>query len=395
MSSIITVSQLNRYISFKMKEDSNLRFKLVRGEISNFTNHAKTGHFYFTLKDRESSIKAIMFSSFAARLNFIPQNGMSVIVSASVQVFERDGIYQLYVTDMQPDGIGALYLAFEQLKEKLSAEGIFDEEHKKPLPLYPSKIGIVTSPDGAALQDILNILSRRYPIAEAAIFPALVQGENAPDSICRALDLADRSNCDIIIVGRGGGSLEDLMCFNSEQVARKLYSCRTPVISAVGHETDVTIADFAADLRAPTPSAAAELAVPEISMLYKELNLQCDRISKAFFDCIKAKTDILILKENELNKISPANKLSIYKIKTESSEEQLKKAVKNLLLKKEAVLNEKILLLDSLSPLKTMSRGYSLVYSNGRLVSSVKQVKNGDELCVHFSDGEINAVAKE
>lgn len=395
MSSIITVSQLNRYISFKMKEDSNLRFKLVRGEISNFTNHAKTGHFYFTLKDRESSIKAIMFSSFAARLNFIPQNGMSVIVSASVQVFERDGIYQLYVTDMQPDGIGALYLAFEQLKEKLSAEGIFDEEHKKPLPLYPSKIGIVTSPDGAALQDILNILSRRYPIAEAAIFPALVQGENAPDSICRALDLADRSNCDIIIVGRGGGSLEDLMCFNSEQVARKLYSCRTPVISAVGHETDVTIADFAADLRAPTPSAAAELAVPEIGVLYKELNVCCDRLSKAFLDGLNWKNNILSAKENELNRLSPINKLSVYKVKIDSREDELKKAMKNLLLKKSAALNEKILLLDSLSPLKTMSRGYSLVYSNGRLVSSVKQVKNGDELCVHFSDGEINAVAKE
>ncbi len=395
MSSIITVSQLNRYISFKMKEDSNLRFKLVRGEISNFTNHAKTGHFYFTLKDRESSIKAIMFSSFAARLNFIPQNGMSVIVSASVQVFERDGIYQLYVTDMQPDGIGALYLAFEQLKEKLSAEGIFDEEHKKPLPLYPSKIGIVTSPDGAALQDILNILSRRYPIAEAAIFPALVQGENAPDSICRALDLADSSNCDIIIVGRGGGSLEDLMCFNSEQVARKLYSCRTPVISAVGHETDVTIADFAADLRAPTPSAAAELAVPEIGVLYKELNVCCDRLSKAFLDGLNWKNNILSAKENELNRLSPINKLSVYKVKIDSREDELKKAMKNLLLKKSAALNEKILLLDSLSPLKTMSRGYSLVYSNGRLVSSVKQVKNGDELCVHFSDGEINAVAKE
>lgn len=395
MSSIITVSQLNRYISFKMKEDSNLRFKLVRGEISNFTNHAKTGHFYFTLKDRESSIKAIMFSSFAARLNFIPQNGMSVIVSASVQVFERDGIYQLYVTDMQPDGIGALYLAFEQLKEKLSAEGIFDEEHKKPLPLYPSKIGIVTSPDGAALQDILNILSRRYPIAEAAIFPALVQGENAPDSICRALDLADRSNCDIIIVGRGGGSLEDLMCFNSEQVARKLYSCRTPVISAVGHETDVTIADFAADLRAPTPSAAAELAVPEIGVLYKELNVCCDRLSKAFLDGLNWKNNILSAKENELNRLSPINKLSVYKVKIDSREDELKKAMKNLLLKKSAALNEKILLLDSLSPLKTMSRGYSLVYNKGRLVSSVKQVKSGDELCVHLSDGEINALVKE
>jgi exodeoxyribonuclease VII large subunit len=395
MSSIITVSQLNRYISFKMKEDSNLRLKLVRGEISNFTNHAKTGHLYFTLKDRESSIKAIMFSSFAARLNFIPQNGMSVIVSASIQVFERDGIYQLYVTDMQPDGIGALYLAFEQLKEKLSAEGIFDEEHKKPLPLYPSKIGIVTSPDGAALQDILNILSRRYPIAEAVVFSSLVQGENAPDSICRALDFADSSNCDIIIVGRGGGSLEDLMCFNSEQVARKIYSCKTPVISAVGHETDVTIADFAADLRAPTPSAAAELAVPEISMLYKELDFCCDRLSKSFSDCLKKKAAMLSAKGNELNRLSPINKLSAYKVKTESRENELKKAMKNLMLKKASELNEKIRLLDSLSPLKIMSRGYSLVYNNDSLVFSVKQIKIDDELCIKLSDGEINALVKE
>ncbi len=246
MSAVLTVSQLNRYVAFKLKEDKNLHRKLIRGEISNFTNHAKSGHFYFTLKDCESSVKAVMFRDMASRLPFMPKSGMKVIVSADVRVYERDGVYQLYVTDMQPDGAGALYLALEQLKERLALEGVFDESRKKTLPAMPKKIGIVTSTDAAALQDMLNILARRYPIAEVTVFPAAVQGENAPDSICKAVGYADKRGMDLLICGRGGGSFEDLSAFNTEAVARCIQGCSTPVISAVGHETDFTVADMAA-----------------------------------------------------------------------------------------------------------------------------------------------------
>ena len=259
MSSILTVSQINRYIASMIKGEKRLHGILASGEISNFTCHNKTGHLYFTLKDNETSIKAVMFSSMASQLKFAPKSGMNVIVAADVRVYERDGVYQLYVTDMQPDGLGAMYLAFEQLKERLSAEGIFSMEHKKSIPQMPNRIGIVTSLDAAALQDMLKILSRRYPVAEVTIFPALVQGANAPESICRAIMRADRSNPDLIICGRGGGSPEDLAAFNSEAVARSIYACNTPIISAVGHETDTSIADYAADLRAATPSAAASM----------------------------------------------------------------------------------------------------------------------------------------
>lgn len=233
MSSILTVSQLNRYMSFKIKEDTKLRGLLVKGEISGFTHHMRTGHFYFTLKDGTSSIKAVMFSSYAASLKFMPQSGMNVIVMGSLQVFERDGVYQLYVTDIQPDGIGAQYLAFEQLKEKLAAEGLFEPVYKKPLPKFPKRVGIVTAKGGAALRDILNILGRRYPFCEAVIFPCVVQGEYAVDSICEALEFADSSGCDVIICGRGGGSPEDLFAFNSEKIARTVFAMKTPVISAV------------------------------------------------------------------------------------------------------------------------------------------------------------------
>lgn len=392
MSSILTVSQLNRYISFRMKEDKNLRSILIKGEISNFTNHTKTGHLYFTLKDNECSVKAIMFNSMASRLRFTPSSGMNVIISANVQVFERDGIYQLYVNDMQPDGIGALYLAFEQLREKLSEEGLFDEAIKKPLPPFPQKIGIVTSPDAAALQDMLNIISRRYPIAEVVIFPCLVQGENAPSSICTALKKADKCNLDIIIVGRGGGSLEDLMAFNSESVARTIFLCNTPIISAVGHETDTTISDYAADLRAPTPSAAAELAVPEISALNNYINSIEITLNKLIIGKITELRQDIDIKEQHLKLMLPAKKIETSRKTIDNAEQRINNALKNKILLSRAVLAEKSAALDNLSPLKIMNRGYSLVYKDKKIIRSSSALKSGDKIDITLADGQVSAV---
>lgn len=392
MSSILTVSQLNRYISFRMKEDKNLRSILIKGEISNFTNHTKTGHLYFTLKDNECSVKAIMFNSMASRLRFTPSSGMNVIISANVQVFERDGIYQLYVNDMQPDGIGALYLAFEQLREKLSEEGLFDEAIKKPLPPFPQKIGIVTSPDAAALQDMLNIISRRYPIAEVVIFPCLVQGENAPSSICTALKKADKCNLDIIIVGRGGGSLEDLMAFNSESVARTIFLCNTPIISAVGHETDTTISDYAADLRAPTPSAAAELAVPEISALNSYINSIEITLNKLIIGKITELRQDIDIKEQHLKLMLPAKKIKTSRKTIDNAEQRINNALKNKILLSRAVLAEKSAALDNLSPLKIMNRGYSLVYKDKKIIKSSSALKSGDKIDITLADGQVSAV---
>lgn len=392
MSSILTVSQLNRYISFRMKEDKNLRSILIKGEISNFTNHTKTGHLYFTLKDNECSVKAIMFNSMASRLRFTPSSGMNVIISANVQVFERDGVYQLYVNDMQPDGIGALYLAFEQLREKLSEEGLFDEAIKKPLPPFPQKIGIVTSPDAAALQDMLNIISRRYPIAEVVIFPCLVQGENAPSSICTALKKADKCNLDIIIVGRGGGSLEDLMAFNSESVARTIFLCNTPIISAVGHETDTTISDYAADLRAPTPSAAAELAVPEISALNSYINSIETTLNKLIIGKITELRQDIDIKEQHLKLMLPAKKIETSRKTIDNAEQRINNALKNKILLSRAILAEKSAALDNLSPLKIMNRGYSLVYKDKKIIKSSSALKSGDKIDITLADGHVSAV---
>lgn len=394
MSSLLTVSQLNRYIAFRIKEDKQLKGILISGEISNFTNHTKSGHLYFTLKDSTSSVKAVMFASAASQLRFVPASGMRVIISANVQVYERDGVYQLYVNDMQPDGIGALYIAFEQLKERLSAEGLFDENLKKPLPEFPTKIGIVTSIEAAALQDMLNIISRRYPIAEVVVYPCLVQGANAPESICSALKRADSGENDIIIVGRGGGSLEDLMAFNSESVARAIFNCETPVISAVGHETDTTIADYAADLRAPTPSAAAELAVPELSSLINFLNASQKVLEKKLID----KTVFLRLqlenREKSLIAAEPQNRIENSKKLLDERKRRLQELLKIQTELKSAELKAKISALDNLSPTKIMMRGYSLVYKDEKLIHSVSELKTGDNISVKLHDGEIEASVK-
>ena len=394
MSSLLTVSQLNRYLFLKMKEDKQLKGILISGEISNFTNHTKTGHLYFTLKDSTSSIKAVMFANAASRLRFVPTSGMKVIISANVQVYERDGVYQLYVNDMQPDGIGALYIAFEQLKEKLSAEGLFDEELKKPRPEFPSKIGIVTSPEAAALQDMLNIISRRYPIVEIVIYPCLVQGANAPESICSAIHKADCGDNDVIIVGRGGGSLEDLMAFNSECVARAISACNTPIISAVGHETDTTIADFAADLRAPTPSAAAELAVPELTSLKSFFDASQRVLEKKMIE----KTAVLRMRlenyEKSLASLEPVKRIENSKKLLGERERRLRELLKTKIELNSAILEAKISALDNLSPTKIMMRGYSLVYKDDKLIHSVSELSSGDNISVKLYDGEINAAVK-
>ncbi len=391
MSSILTVSQINRYISFKLKEDKKLSGILVKGEISNFTNHTRTGHLYFTLKDNEASIKAVMFSNMASRLNFVPKNGMRVILSANVQVYERDGVYQLYVNDMQPDGIGALYLAYEQLKEKLLYRGLFDEAHKKPLPEFPNKIGIITSLEAAALQDMLNIISRRYPIAQITVFPALVQGANAPESLCRALSEADGAGLDLLICGRGGGSFEDLMAFNDEQLAVTIYNCRTPIISAVGHETDTTIADFVADLRAPTPSAAAELAVPDITVIYDRLNVMTKMLVNAFVTQLSVKYRRLEAIEKRIEGAVPFAEIALCKDKLDIIEKTINSAYKNKLLSCGSEIAEKAARLDALSPLKTLARGYSLVYKDKQLVKTTEAVSAGDIIDIQLSDGTLSA----
>ncbi len=392
MSSILTVSQLNRYMSFKIKEDTKLRGLLVKGEISGFTHHMRTGHFYFTLKDSSSSIKAVMFSSYAASLKFMPQSGMNVIVMGSLQVFERDGVYQLYVTDIQPDGIGAQYLAFEQLKEKLASEGLFESVYKKSLPKFPKRVGIVTAKGGAALRDILNIIGRRYPFCEAIVFPCVVQGEYAVDSICEALEFADSSGCDVIICGRGGGSPEDLFAFNSEKIARTVFAMNTPVISAVGHETDTTLIDFVSDLRAPTPSAAAELAVPDTASLSAAVDSYKNALDNAFATVIARKRHELMAIESELKNYAPSAALSAMREKLASNEIRLSEAMKSCIEKKKAVIGSRAAALDSLSPLKIMSRGYSLVYKENELIKSADELSEGDRITVRFADNEASAV---
>lgn len=395
MNTLITISQLNKYVASKFKEDKKLRGMLICGEISNFTNHQKTGHLYFTLKDKECSVRAVMFSSMASRLNFEPCAGMKVIVSANVQVFERDGIYQLYVNDMQPDGIGALYIAFEQMKKKLTEEGLFDEEFKKPLPDFPENVGIVTSPDAAALQDMLNVISRRYPIVNIRVYPCLVQGDMAPDSICSALSAADNSDNDVIIIGRGGGSFEDLMAFNAEDVARCIFKCKTPVISAVGHETDTTIADYAADLRAPTPSAAAELAVPELSTLIAYLYSFENKLNNILKNKIVSLEQKLEYSEKRLNMLLPSKKAEVYNKILNEKQALLEKVYKNRIYVCQGRLSERFAALDNLSPLKIMNRGYSLVYNDKGLVRSIRSVDAGQKIKIKLCDGEFTAVAEE
>lgn len=391
---VLTVTQINRYISFRLKEDKNIQGIMVKGEISNLVEHYRSGHMYFTLKDKESSIKSVMFASAASRLKFRPEDGMSVIVSGSISVFERDGVYQLYVNDIQPDGAGAASVALEQLKAKLAKEGIFDTAHKRPLPVMPRKIGAVTSVSGAAIRDIINVLSRRYPICELYVVNALVQGEGAPDSICSGILKAETAGCDLIIVGRGGGSSEDLSAFNTEKVAYAIYNCKVPVISAVGHETDFTIADLAADMRAPTPSAAAELAAPSAEHLAEKMSILGRRAENAVFALFDKASERFISLNSRLSAHSPENRVKLCKERLASYDDRIRLAFGRFLAKNDDELDKKIARLDALSPLKVLSRGYSLVYSGDRLVSNAEKLSKGDIIRIRFGKGETEAEIK-
>lgn len=393
LQSILSVSQLNMYARSLLDGDENLKNVFVRGEISNFTANARSGHLYMSLKDGNASIKAVMFAGSASKIKFRIENGMSVIARGRVSLYERDGAFQMYIDDMQPEGIGSLAIAFEQLKEKLAKEGIFDSAKKKSIPLFPKRIGVISSPNGAAVQDIINIISRRFPVAEIVFAGVSVQGDGAGEIIAHAVADFNYLNCaDVIIIARGGGSAEDLWEFNNENLARAIYNSDIPVISGVGHETDFTICDFAADLRAPTPSAAAELAVPDISELIAYINLINSKISKAISSKIS-------LEEMRLDKLAdsgflkkPADYIDECSKNISDLDKSLNNAIKGIY---ESKYNKAALLvstLDALSPLKILSRGFSAVKSNNSVISSVNQLEIGEAVEIHLSDGTANAL---
>lgn len=393
-SAVITVSQLNFYIKSLFDSDVNLSYVFLSGEISNFTNHYRTGHLYMTLKDANASVKAVMFRSSASRLKFVPENGMKVIVKGRVSVFERDGQYQVYIDDMQPDGAGALTIAFEQLKAKLQKQGLFDLEAKKPIPKFPRKIGVVTSPTGAAIQDIRNIVFRRFPSAEIVLYPVLVQGDGAAQQIADAIEYFNQKDlADVLIVGRGGGSIEDLWAFNEEIVAYAIYNSIIPVISAVGHETDFTISDFVADLRAPTPSAAAELAVPDKAELLNNLNF-------LFKHCNQAMADILSGKRNELEYITSSiylkNPLMLIRQKQmqfDSVTSRIRNSALLTLAEEKTRFAKAASALDSLSPFKVLARGYSVVTNaDGKIISASENLKKDDIINIKFSKGNAECI---
>ncbi len=388
---VVTVTQVNRYIGSKLKGDRILQGIMVKGEISNFVRHFRSGHCYFSLKDSESSLKAVMFAGAASRLRFLPEDGMSVVVSGSISVFERDGAYQIYANDIIPEGAGKASVELKQLKRRLEKEGIFSEEHKRPLPHMPKKIGAVTSLSGAAVRDIINVLTRRYPLCELYAVNALVQGEGAPESICRGILRAEQAGCDVIIVGRGGGSAEDLSAFNSEQVARTVYGCKVPVISAVGHEVDFTVCDLAADMRAPTPSAAAELAAPEIGTLRETIEQYVRRAEKAVKSLYGRSAERFTAVSARLTAQSPANRLVLTEKNLDRCEERLGAALEKLMDRRGAELSEKMARLEALSPLKVMARGYSLVYSGDELVRSSETLSAGDTVTLRFDSGGAEA----
>lgn len=389
---VLSVSQINFYIKSIIENDGSLQFVLVTGEISNLTVHQRSGHIYLSLKDRNSVISAVMFAGNARRLKFRLENGMKVICRGRISVYEPSGRYQLYIEDMQPDGVGALALAFEQLKSDLEKKGLFDPAHKKPLPKFPKTIGVITSPTGAAVQDITNIIRRRFPSADIVLAPVLVQGESAPEQLVRAVNKFSASKiADVVIIGRGGGSAEDLWAFNDEQLAYAVYNCETPIISGVGHETDFTVCDFVADVRASTPSAAAELAVPDRQELMSYYFKQKQYIS-AMLDR-KIKTAQLRL-ENQQRRMSASSP----KLKAEQLEKQLSAKSEKLIRFMNIYISDKENKLiaakgklDGLNPLNVLNRGYAIAEKDEKIITSSKQLKDGDDFTVILSDGKINA----
>ena len=394
---VLSVSQLNRYIKMNFDADENLANIFISGEISNFTNHYRTGHLYFTLKDDSAAVRAVMFNSSAKRLKFMPEDGMKVIARGRVSVYEASGQYQLYVDDMQPDGVGALNLAYEQLKEKLQKEGLFSELHKKPLPPYPEKVGVITSPTGAAVRDIINVLGRRFPYAEIVFCPVLVQGEGAHLQLTDAVNLFNSERAaDVIIIGRGGGSIEDLWEFNDEGLARAVYNSEIPVISAVGHETDFTIFDFVADMRAPTPSAAAELAVPDANELQYALSALKNRmflnVSSGIAD---RRSRLEYLTSNGALK-SPDEMLSNRSQRLDTAFSKMLSSYENRIGGKKVEFISAATALSKLDPMSVLMRGFAFVSDkSGKNVYSSQALAKGDKINVRFHDGSAVCEVKE
>lgn len=413
---MLTVSQLNTYIKSVFDQDHRLRNILVTGEISNFTE-ARSGHLYMTLKDDKSALKAVMFRGSAVRLKFRPENGMKVIAFGSVSVYEAGGQYQMYLSDLQPDGLGSLNLAFEQLKEKLAKEGLFDPARKKPLPVYPKRIGVVTSPTAAAFQDICNVLRRRWPMSEVVLSPTLVQGADAPAQIASALQLLDRAGVDVIIAARGGGSMEDLWAFNDEAVARTVAACETPVVSGVGHETDFTIIDFVSDLRAPTPSAAAELCTPDWfeesdrvlafgnhmrSLLQNRLNGERTRLQNLETSNVLRSFDSLV-NEKRLKIDQLTERMGRYVaeqtrregMRLDRAAIRLDHAMTDRVNAERSRLSKAAAKMEAFDPFAVLARGYSIAETDeGKLVKTVGDVRKNDKLIVRVSDGTIHAVVE-
>lgn len=394
---VLSVSQLNRYIKMNFDADENLANIFISGEISNFTNHYRTGHLYFTLKDDSAAVRAVMFNSSAKRLKFMPEDGMKVIARGRVSVYEASGQYQLYVDDMQPDGVGALNLAYEQLKEKLQKEGLFSEHHKKPLPPYPEKVGVITSPTGAAVRDIINVLGRRFPYAEIVFCPVLVQGEGAHLQLTDAVNLFNSERAaDVIIIGRGGGSIEDLWEFNDEGLARAVYNSEIPVISAVGHETDFTICDFVADMRAPTPSAAAELAVPDANELQYALSALKNRMFLNVSSGIADRRSRLEYLTSKGALKSPDEMLSNRSQRLDAAFSKMMSSYENRIGGKKVEFISAATALSKLDPMSVLMRGFAFVSDkNGKNVYSSQALAKGDKINVRFHDGSAVCEVKE
>lgn len=411
----ITVTQLTKYIKYKIDSDNNLNLVYLKGEISNFKNHTR-GHLYFTIKDENSRINAVMFSSSASKLKFVPTDGMKVLITGRISVYEATGGYQIYVNDMIEDGVGNLYVAFEQLKKKLESEGLFDPSHKKRIPKFPQTIGIITAPTGAAIKDILSTIKRRWPIAKTILFPSLVQGSEAALDIVKNLELTKNYNLDVLIVGRGGGSIEDLWCFNEEIVARAIYDLDVPVISAVGHEIDFTISDFVSDLRAPTPTGAAEMAVPNmvdvinyieqvksqlVSIISKQLQIK-NEVLNSIKDSYVLKNPITIyeIKEERFDHIFERI-LSSFKSRLDQSKNQLvllKRELNNVMINSFNRSNNRyvnvINKLEALNPLSTLKRGYSIVRLDNKVICDTNLLKEQQIINVELNNGNITAEIK-
>ena len=383
----ISVTELNSYIKNKIADDEYLNNVLIKGEISNFKNHY-TGHMYFTLKDENSLIKCVMFKTYAQKLDFMPKDGMKVFVLGGVSVFERDGVYQIYVKAMQEDGVGVLYKKYEELKQRLEQEGYFAEEHKKAIPQMPKIIGVLTSQTGSVIRDIINVSTRRNPNVNIRLYPVPVQGEGAAEKIADGIKFMNKNQlADVLILARGGGSLEDLWPFNEEIVAHAIYNSKIPVISAVGHETDFSISDFVADLRAPTPSAAAELAVPDVYEVKQKINLYQNRLRLS----LVKKVEIMKLRYEKCMSSrvfkEPLRNINDNYLKVDTYIKKLENIIKTKQKEEKTKYVELVAKLDTLSPLKTLTRGYSLVEKNNNIIKSAKDVNTGDKIDLKFSDG--------